>query len=244
MGMWEASLRRCLWLAQRSVISLFAFPSMVRGSDGRGHKVEPLRLAQGRPGRNLTHSRPLWSAEKSNYCWAGSAPNPNHSCYFLSANNVPEAMLTFLHSVSLNPHRSVRKVQLLFLLHRLGNSETCMGAFPGHTVGQWSLTQPLPSQSLCYAATSDPHSAPLHRQNFASQIPDLQGALCLGVLGHPNLLEPLSKPLSWTPPIPTTQGVCSSLHHSGQNSQLGDSTGVSGRVSQNLVSSGHKHGFS
>lgn len=74
------------------------------------------------------------------------------------------------------------------------------GAFPGHTVGQWSLTRLLPSQSLCYAATSDPHSAPLHCQNFASQIPDLQGALCLGVLGRANLLEPLSKPLSWTPP--------------------------------------------
>lgn len=131
--------------------------------------------------------------------WSGSAPNPNHSCYFLSANNVPEAMLTFLYTVSRLILTQLREAGTIIPAPQTKELRVRHGAFPGHKVGQWSLTPASASQSLCYAATSDPHSAPLHRQALASQIPDLRGALCLGALGHPNLPEPLSEPLSWTP---------------------------------------------
>lgn len=57
----------------------------------------------------------------------------------------------------------------------------------------------------------------------------------MGALGHPNLLEPLSEPLSWTPHTlppphththaPITQGVSSSLGHQARTLNCGGLAG-------------------
>lgn len=137
---------------------------------------------------------------------------------------------------------SARQVPRLFLLHRPGNSEAGMGAFPGHKVGQWPLTPASALPILCCAATSDAHSAPLHGQALASRIPHLQGALRLGALGRPNLLEPLS----WTPhalPPHTHTPLPPKVLVPAWAIRPELSTAGVWQGSQNPVSSGHKHDF-
>lgn len=69
-------------------------------------------------------------------------PNLNHSCYFLSANNVPGAMLTFLYSVERAPPPRLP-------LPRRGPGHQKCGtvAFSSHAAGSLS---PIPApQTLC-----------------------------------------------------------------------------------------------
>lgn len=75
---------------------------------GRGHNIEPLGLAQGRTGRD-THSQPASLDSREEQLQVGHAQpqTPNYSCYFLSANNVPGAVLNFLYNVLLNPHTAL-----------------------------------------------------------------------------------------------------------------------------------------
>lgn len=83
-----------------SVISLAAVPS-VDTLMGRGHQVEPLRLSQRRPGRDI-HSQPAFldSREESLLLGHAQPPNHNYSCYFLSVSNMPGIVPNFLYTVS------------------------------------------------------------------------------------------------------------------------------------------------
>lgn len=71
------------------------------------------------------------------------------------------------------------------------------GAFPGHTVGRWSLTPRICPHSHCAMPLPvTPTQPPSTVRLFPSQIPDPQGALSLEAFGHPKLLEPLYEPPS------------------------------------------------
>lgn len=135
---------------------------------GRGHEVKPLRLTW--QGHSLT-TRLFQLQRRAIGGWPRSAPNPSHSCYSLSANNMPGAVRNFSHTVScLTLTQPWGTGTTILPLHRLGNSETWVVPFPVPTVVQWSRTQHLPSHSLCCAATCGPHSAPLHCRTLAHQI--------------------------------------------------------------------------
>lgn len=84
-------------------------------------------------------------------------PNLNHSCYFLSANNVPGAVLTFLYSVERAPHPAFGTGRLPLSRRRPGHQKCGTVAFSSHAAGSLS---PIPApQTLCCCLPS-PHTRP------------------------------------------------------------------------------------
>nr|KAF6378688.1 hypothetical protein mMyoMyo1_009616 [Myotis myotis] len=131
---------------------------------------------EGRPGRNLTHRQPLWSTEKSNYWLVRLSPKSEPQLLFLECQQCARGhAYLFTHSVSLNPHSALRAGTVIIPAPQTREFRDRHGAFPGHEVGQWSLTlaSALPITMLC--CYRDAHSAPLHCEALASQTPHLQG---------------------------------------------------------------------
>ena len=111
----------------------------------RGHEAEP-EAGPEKHGQGHSLTASLFGAqERAIPGWPCPAPNAHHRCYFLSANNVPGAALHFLYPMSCLTLAQLCETGPIPPQTR----ELKRRAWWPSQVGQWSLTQRLPSQSLC-----------------------------------------------------------------------------------------------